>query len=442
MGTTTTSTGFSLRLPSPPGPPPFTEVQIPPAPPITSPPTAAPRHPSSTRRIRPGTKNSQIAMGPPLIPLSELDSAFQLQEHLAALLSSITSPTISETTTALTRDACETLSMPPDGVEESLWRYELTRRLTRDLNVLVVALLNDNCTAASCPEMRAGEWQYLCAVHDPPQSCCAIDYSTHTLDHAATMLCSTRYFPSRLSLQSGSIKHLGSIFRRLYRIFAHAWFQHRNVFWEVEVEYGLYLFFKTVSDHYDLIPSDNLTIPPEAEGLKSPDPEFMLDDDDDEEIDEFDRGLRGHGALTDFLDDHDEDDDYPSDEDSGSEPENDGDRDEDFEDEFEGSDDDLREDIEEEKAGEVNAEGREDEEKQMEEEDAADREKRGERETSLSPESEANEVESPPSSPPEIDEHEVKDTAAPKDEERDKGKEQEAAGPAEVVTSEPNIVAS
>lgn len=175
------------------------------------------------------------------MPLGELDSAFQLQEHLAALLSDITCPPGSETTVPLSREACERLSTPPEGVEESLWCYELTRRLTRDLNILLVALLNDKCTASSCPEMRASEWQYLCAVHDPPKSCCAIDYSTHTLDQAATMLCTTRYFPSRLSLATGSIKHLGSIFRRLYRIFAHAWFQHRNVFWEVESEYGLYL---------------------------------------------------------------------------------------------------------------------------------------------------------------------------------------------------------
>lgn len=113
--------------------------------------------------------------------------------------------------------------------------------------------------------MRASEWQYLCAVHDPPQSCCAIDYSCHTLDHAATILTSSRYFPSRLNLTAQGGKHLSSIFRRLYRIFAHAWFQHRGVFWEVEGEWGLYLFFKTVSERYNLIPEDNLTIPAEAE---------------------------------------------------------------------------------------------------------------------------------------------------------------------------------
>lgn len=63
-----------------------------------------------------------------------------------------------------------------------------------------------------------------------------------------------------------SIRHLTNIFRRVYRIFAHAWFQHRGVFWQVEGHDGLYVFFKTVCDVYQLIPEDNYTIPHEAEG--------------------------------------------------------------------------------------------------------------------------------------------------------------------------------
>jgi hypothetical protein len=126
--------------------------------------------------------------------------------------------------------------------------------------------------------MRASEWQYLCAVHDPPKSCCAIDYSCHTLDFAANMLTSSKNFPSRLSLgvnsESGGgtqqgLRHLTNIFRRLYRIFAHAWFQHRAMFWQVEGEYGLYIFFKTVCDAYHLIPEENYTVPAEAEGLEA-----------------------------------------------------------------------------------------------------------------------------------------------------------------------------
>ena len=122
--------------------------------------------------------------------------------------------------------------------------------------------------------MRASEWQYLCAVHDPPKSCCAIDYCCHTLDWAANILTSQKHFPSRLSLGGeGPVafqqaeRQITNIFRRVYRIFAHAWFQHRQMFWKVENQQGLYILFKTVCDIYALIEKENYTIPPEAEGI-------------------------------------------------------------------------------------------------------------------------------------------------------------------------------
>lgn len=137
-----------------------------------------------------------------------------------------------------------------------------------------IFLMNDipPCSNQTCPEMRASEWQYLCAVHEPPKSCCAIDYCNHTLDWAANVLTSPKHFPSRLALggEAGnviqSMRQLTNIFRRVYRIFAHAWFQHRDVFWSVEATYGLYMLFKVVCDEYRLIPEDSYTIPPEAEG--------------------------------------------------------------------------------------------------------------------------------------------------------------------------------
>lgn len=144
------------------------------------------------------------------------------------------------------------------------------------VNNLIIAFFAEEppCSSQTCPEMRASEWQYLCAVHDPPKSCCAIDYCCHTLDWATNILTSPKHFPSRLTLGSetaggpqASLRHLTNIFRRLYRIFAHAWFQHREVFWEVEGHDGLYIFFKTVCDMYHLIPEDNYTVPPEAEGI-------------------------------------------------------------------------------------------------------------------------------------------------------------------------------
>lgn len=126
--------------------------------------------------------------------------------------------------------------------------------------------------------MRASEWQFLCAVHDAPKSCCAIDYSCHTLDWAANVVTNPKIFPSRfvapVQSESGhdkgaALKNLVNVFRRLHRIFAHAWFQHRGVFWSVEAQTGLYVFFKTVCDLYELLPAENYKLPPEAEGLET-----------------------------------------------------------------------------------------------------------------------------------------------------------------------------
>ena len=120
--------------------------------------------------------------------------------------------------------------------------------------------------------MRASEWQFLCAVHEQPRSCCAIDYCCHTLDWAANVVTNPKIFPSRFAFadqhdKNAATKNLINVFRRLHRIFAHAWFQHRGVFWSVEGQTGLYVFFKTVCDMYDLLPAENYKLPPEAEGL-------------------------------------------------------------------------------------------------------------------------------------------------------------------------------
>jgi hypothetical protein len=179
---------------------------------------------------------------------------------------------------AVDKDMALKLAQPPENVDKTLWLYELCRFLTQKVNSIIVALFSDTppCSSITCPEMRASEWQYLCAVHDPPKSCCAIDYCCHTLDWAANTLTSPKHFPSRLALgtdqstQHSQIRQLTNIFRRVYRIFAHAWFQHREMFWKVEGRTGLYVLFKTVCDVYGLIPEDNYTIPPEAEGIEPP----------------------------------------------------------------------------------------------------------------------------------------------------------------------------
>ncbi|CAE7174923.1 hypothetical protein PTNB73_02740 [Pyrenophora teres f. teres] len=263
----------SPRLPSPP---PIPEDQV-------SPVSASPEQQklfsnldhAAERRIRPGTKAEDMAEGPPLVELSEIDSAFQLTEHLKALHHSLTHPTDPKVIVPVDKEMAFKIAHAPENVDKTLWLYELCRFLIQQVNSIIVALFKDipPCSALTCPEMRASEWQYLCAVHDPPKSCCAIDYCCHTLDWAANTLTSPKHFPSRLALgtdsstQHSQTRQLTNIFRRVYRIFAHAWYSHRDVFWKVEGQTGLYVFYKTVCDVYGLVPEDNYTIPPEAEGI-------------------------------------------------------------------------------------------------------------------------------------------------------------------------------
>lgn len=184
-------------------------------------------------------------------------------------------------TQPITRQTAEKLATPPPGIDRTLWLYELCRFLIAQCNSLIVGFLFDNppCSQATCPEMRASEWQFLCAVHDQPKSCCAIDYCCHTLDWAANVVTNPKIFPSRFVVaaeghdKGAVLKNLVNVFRRLHRIFAHAWFQHRGVFWTVEAQTGLYVFFKTVCDLYDLLPAENYKLPPEAEGLEPAQPE-------------------------------------------------------------------------------------------------------------------------------------------------------------------------
>lgn len=66
-----------------------------------------------------------------------------------------------------------------------------------ELNGLAVKLQAE-CKPETCTQMTATEqWIFLCAAHKTPKECPAIDYTRHTLDGAACLLNSNKYFPSR-----------------------------------------------------------------------------------------------------------------------------------------------------------------------------------------------------------------------------------------------------
>ncbi|XP_077977938.1 MOB-like protein phocein isoform X2 [Glandiceps talaboti] len=150
---------------------------------------------------------------------------------------------------------------PPEGQDEGVWKYEHLRQFCLELNGLAVKLQAE-CQPETCTQMTATEqWIFLCAAHKTPKECPAIDYTRHTLDGAASLLNSNKYFPSRVSIKESSVAKLGSVCRRIYRIFSHAYFHHRTLFDEYENETYLCRRFTTFVMKYNLMSKDNLIVP-------------------------------------------------------------------------------------------------------------------------------------------------------------------------------------
>ncbi|PCH44936.1 hypothetical protein WOLCODRAFT_27153 [Wolfiporia cocos MD-104 SS10] len=226
-----------------------------------------------------------------LPPLSALDSAFQLQEYISLLIrkdvhdvdSIVSIPgkgkeregsegehraKESDGESARDKEAAEGgigEGRSEIAVDEACWIYEQLRRLAEDLSHPLITMLQQECTRQTCPEMKAGEWLYLCVAHGSEgamEQCCAIDYILHTLDSATALLNSPRAFPSRLSIPVPSHRHFSSLARRLGRIFAHAYFHHRAAFAQAEAESALYARFLALTARFDLVPAEFLVIPP------------------------------------------------------------------------------------------------------------------------------------------------------------------------------------
>ncbi|KAG2060062.1 Mob1/phocein [Suillus hirtellus] len=215
--------------------------------------------------------------------LSSLDSAFQLQEYISLLIRldvhdvdsivSLPGKAAFKDAEEKSSDLSDQVERKPDdperkndvAVDRGCWIYEQLRRLAQDLSHPLITMLQQECTRITCPEMKAGEWLYLCVAHGNDgamEQCCAIDYILHTLDSATALLNSPRAFPSRLSIPATSYRHFSSLARRLGRIFAHAYFHHREAFEQAEAESSLYARFLKLTSQFDLVPTEFLVIPP------------------------------------------------------------------------------------------------------------------------------------------------------------------------------------
>ncbi|CAF1430884.1 unnamed protein product [Rotaria sordida] len=65
----------------------------------------------------------------------------------------------------------------------------------------------------------------------------------------------------RISIKETSIAKLGSVCRRIYRIFSHAYYHHRPIYDEFEGRTHLCRRFTVFALRYGLIPKDNLIVP-------------------------------------------------------------------------------------------------------------------------------------------------------------------------------------
>lgn len=136
-----------------------------------------------------------------LPPISSLDSAFQLQEYISLLIRldvHDVDAIVSLPGRLTSKDQDEVLDSPEadpkkseDGdrksdisVDRACWIYEQLRsvksttwmhvpsvfilpysRLAQDLSHPLITMLQQECTRSSCPQMKAGEWLYLCVAH-------------------------------------------------------------------------------------------------------------------------------------------------------------------------------------------------------------------------------------------------------------------------------------
>jgi len=205
---------------------------------------------STKRRNRRGAKDHFWCAWPAVkYDMETQKNPFAMQEYLETLIHK-------------RADVTDTVAEPPEIADFALWQYEHLRQVTLELNYLLV-LLDEHCTPKTCPIMKATpSHQYLCAAHTKAKECNAPDYCVHTLDWAITILTSESYFPSRTSIKSSSIPHLQNVARRLYRLFAHAFFNHKKIFDQFENETHLTERFLALCTKYNLVPKDQQIIPP------------------------------------------------------------------------------------------------------------------------------------------------------------------------------------
>lgn len=86
----------------------------------------------------------------------------------------------------------------------------------------------------------------------------------HNIDQFTVTLNNSKYFNSRVAIQSSSLKHLEKIVCRLYRVFSHTYYHHLDIFNEFEKEMHLCERFTEFIKMFEMLATKFIIIPANA----------------------------------------------------------------------------------------------------------------------------------------------------------------------------------
>jgi hypothetical protein len=214
--------------------------------------SCSPPDPSFFRGVLPGDKASKVANRLPEhfttddVPYPFLYVRFKNEQFLLKHLGK-----------EVAKEELNSLYELPPGITQERWLYAHIKIFISDLG-LYACQLETVCNARTCPKMIATpEWQFLCSAPHPKlkggaKECCAIDYITHTIDSIGREFVEEDIDPS-----IPPDRYLGmckDYMRRLYRILAHGYFNHRTIHKDYESAAKLQARMDCFCRKFDLLP--------------------------------------------------------------------------------------------------------------------------------------------------------------------------------------------
>jgi hypothetical protein len=196
------------------------------------------------KRLYKGSKRSEIFKYG-IVPLREKETVFALQEYVREVIRS----------DPINVEAC--ISIPKDIQDSNIaFQLEVMKYFLIEVGYFVVYVSRD-CDASRCKKMQATmKFMYRCSAHRKPQDCSAIQYCIHTLDLFTEKLNAKEYVISFKIPAKRAKKDMSDLCRRVYRIFAHAFYHHQSLFKEYEAKHLLCTRFIAFFRKYQLVPRE------------------------------------------------------------------------------------------------------------------------------------------------------------------------------------------